>query len=309
MFNVKRYKTGKILGQGGFGTIYNATDLITGEPVAIKFEHVTNKTQLLPYEARVYDHLQNQKHKGIPRMHYFGVEAGYNIMVLDLLGDSLNQKLLTSQHNRFTLPCVLLLADKILSVIARVHDGGFVHRDIKPSNFMLSPVPGQHTVFIIDFGLSKCYWDYAKKQHIPRRDGKRWLGTARYSSVAAHCGVESCRKDDLQSIGFMLLLFIQGSLPWDYACQKKTKKENAAKTRPTVAEKLKCLQTVCDIKQQSLQNRTLCAEVHPVFQKYFDAVDALAFSETPNYVNLRQLFRDTINDMNIPFQFDWAANA
>lgn len=293
MLDVKRYKTGKLLGKGGFGAIYAAVDTETNTNVAVKFELLTAPTQLLPYEAWVYEKLQGVK--GIPNIHYFGVEDSYNVMVLDLLGDSLSNKLHNTSGKCFSLQCVCALADKIIGVIGRFHDAGFVHRDIKPSNFVLGTDTNSSSVYLLDFGLSKSF-RADTGEHIPYRDGKRWLGTARYSSISAHRGDESCRKDDMESIGYMLISFIRGALPWDDTCVSPND-PSQAKT---------CLRNVCCSKQQHVQHKTLCQGLPPVFQTYFDYVHSLTFYDTPNYVWLRRLFRRACQELKVdPPLLDW----
>lgn len=89
-----------------------------------------------------------------------------------------------------------------------------MHRDIKPENFLMGLGKKSHIVHIIDFGLSKRYRDSKTHQHIQYKENKNLTGTARYASVNAHLGIEQARRDDLESIGYVLVYLVNGSLPW-----------------------------------------------------------------------------------------------
>ncbi|EFP86603.1 CK1/CK1/CK1-D protein kinase [Puccinia graminis f. sp. tritici CRL 75-36-700-3] len=197
-----KYRLGKKIGCGSFGDIYLGINIISGEEVAIKLESVKAKHPQLEYEAKVYKTLAGGV--GIPFVRWFGVECDYNAMVIDLLGPSL-EDLFNFCQRKFSLKTTLLLADQLISRIEYVHSRNFIHRDIKPDNFLMGIAKRGNQVNIIDFGLAKKYRDPKTLLHIPYRENKNLTGTARYTSINTHLGVEQSRRDDMESLGYRRL--------------------------------------------------------------------------------------------------------
>lgn len=134
-------------------------------------------------------------------------------MVMDLLGPSV-EDLFAMCNRKFSLKTTLMLADQLLQRIEWLHSKDYIHRDIKPENFLMGLNKKSHVVYLIDFGLSKKYRDSKTHQHIPYKENKNLTGTARYASINAHLGIEESRRDDLESIGYMMVYLAQGYLPW-----------------------------------------------------------------------------------------------
>ena len=109
---------------------------------------------------------------------------------------------------------MLTIGIQIITRLEQIHRKGFVHRDIKANNFTIGRGDKANIVYIIDFGLAKKYKDLKTGQHIAIRGGKSLVGTARYASIASHDGYEQCCRDDLESLGYLLLYFLRGKLPW-----------------------------------------------------------------------------------------------
>ena len=212
---------------------------MTGEEVAIKLEASDSKHPQLMRETKIYRSLHGAGALavvlfnidyffivGIPGVRYYGIDGDYNVMIIDLLGKSLEE--LFNQCGRvFNLKTVLALADQMLSRLETIHIKSYIHRDIKPDNFLMGRGNRRSTVFLIDFGLSKLYREPRSHKHIPFRDGKNLTGTARYASIHTHLGDEQSRRDDLESLGYVLMYFLRGSLPWQglKATTKKQKYE------------------------------------------------------------------------------------
>ena len=126
-----------------------------------------------------------------------------------MLGSSL-EILFEHCKRKFDLKTVCMVGIQMIKRIEKVHEEGILHRDIKPDNFLIGIGKKQHYVYVIDFGLAKRFRDPKSGEHIPYRDGKNLTGTARYASVNTHLGIEQARRDDLESLGYVLLYFIKG---------------------------------------------------------------------------------------------------
>lgn len=143
---------------------------------------------------------------------------------MDLLGPSL-EDLFSFCGRKFGLKTTIMIADQMISRIEYMHSKNYIHRDIKPDNFLIGLGKRSNMVFVIDFGLAKKFRDPKTHQHIPYKENKNLTGTARYASINAHLGVEQSRRDDLEAIGYVLIYFIKGKLPWQGVnVQNKTEK-------------------------------------------------------------------------------------
>ncbi|CAN4086967.1 unnamed protein product [Withania somnifera] len=159
-----KFRLGRKIGSGSFGEIYLGTNVQTNEEVAIKLENVKTKHPQLLYESKLYKILQGGT--GVPNLKWFGVEGDYNVLVMDLLGPSL-EDLFNFCSRKLSLKTVLMLADQMINRVEFVHAKSFLHRDIKPDNFLMGLGRRANQVYIIDFGLAKKFRDSTTHQHIP----------------------------------------------------------------------------------------------------------------------------------------------
>ncbi|XP_025220381.1 casein kinase I isoform X2 [Theropithecus gelada] len=283
-----KYKLVRKIGSGSFGDVYLGITTTNGEEVAVKLESQKTKHPQLLYESKLYTILQGGV--GIPHMHWYGQEKDSNVLVMDLLGPSL-EDLFNFCSRRFTMKTVLMLADQMISRIEYVHTKNFLHQDIKPDNFLMGTGRHCNKLFLIDFGLAKKYRDNRTRQHIPYREDKHLIGTVRYASINAHLGIEQSRRDDMESLGYVFMYFNRTSLPWQglKAITKKQKYEKISE------------------KKMSTPVEVLCKGFPAEFAMYLNYCRGLRFEEVPDYMYLRQLFRILFRTLNhqYDYTFDW----
>eukprot|EP01012_Entosiphon_sulcatum_P047026 TRINITY_DN635_c0_g1_i7.p3 TRINITY_DN635_c0_g1~~TRINITY_DN635_c0_g1_i7.p3 ORF type:complete len:352 (+),score=77.55 TRINITY_DN635_c0_g1_i7:1476-2531(+) len=287
-----KYRIGRKIGAGSFGDIHQGTDIQTGETVAIKLEPVKTRHPQLLYESRLYKILNSGGNAiGIPNVRWYGVEGDYNVMVIDLLGPSL-EDLFNFCGRKFSIKTVLMLADQMISRVEYFHSKNFLHRDIKPDNFLMGTGKKGHHVYIIDYGLAKKYRDPKTHQHIPYKEGKALTGTARYASINTHLGIEQSRRDDLESLGYIFMYFLRGSLPWQ-GLKAQTKKQKYDR----ISE-----------KKMATPVENLCKGFPSEFAVFLNYTNnTLLFADKPDYQYLRKLFRDLFvrEGYQMDYVFDW----
>uniref|UniRef100_A0A8B9W695 non-specific serine/threonine protein kinase n=1 Tax=Bos mutus grunniens TaxID=30521 RepID=A0A8B9W695_BOSMU len=246
-----KYKLVRKIRSGSFGDMYLAINITNGEEVAVKLESQKARHPQLLYESKLCKILQGEV--GIPHIGWYGQEKDYNVLVMDLLGPSL-EDLFNFCSRRFTMKTVLMLADQMMGRIEYVHTKNFIHRDIKPDNFLMGI--GRHC---------NKYRDNRTRQHIPYREDKNLTGTARYASISAHLGIEQSRRDDMESLGYVLMYFNRTSLPWQ-GLKAATKKQKYEK----ISE-----------KKMSTPVEVLCKGFPAEFAMYLNYCRGLRFEEAP----------------------------
>ncbi|XP_037937482.1 casein kinase I [Teleopsis dalmanni] len=283
-----KYRIIRKIGSGSFGDIYLGISIQSGEEVAIKMESINARHPQLLYEAKLYRILSGGV--GIPRVRYHGKEKNFNTLVMDLLGPSL-EDLFNFCTRHFTIKTVLMLVDQMIGRLEYIHIKCFIHRDIKPDNFLMGIGRHCNKLFLIDFGLAKKYRDPTTRIHIPYREDKNLTGTARYASINAHLGIEQSRRDDMESLGYVMMYFNRGVLPW-----QGMKANNKQQKYEKISE-----------KKMSTPIEVLCKGFPAEFSMYLNYCRSLRFEEQPDYMYLRQLFRILFRTLNHQYDYiyDW----
>ena len=209
---------------------------------------------------------------------------------MELLGKSL-EDIFQSQQKKFTLKTVCMIGIQMLDRLEFIHSKNIIHRDIKPDNFVLGLDNKSHIIYILDFGLSKKFRSSRTHQHIKFSVNKKLTGTARYASINALRGCEQSRRDDLEAIGYVLMYFLRGSLPWQGLHVNKGEdryKKILVKKKGTSAEEL-------------------CKTFPSEFAEYINYTRNLEFEADPDYKFLRGLLTTVLEKQKCSFDFyyDW----
>jgi serine/threonine protein kinase len=282
-----RYRLGKKIGTGAFGEIFEGTDIFDNSSVAIKLEHNSVKYPQLLFEAKL---LKSIPGTGIPIMHWFGIAGEYNAMVMDLLGQNL-EDLYNYCAKNFTLKTILMIIIQMIERLKHVHDNHYIHRDIKPENFLIGKDTTAKTIYLLDFGLAKRYRDEYTHIHIPLKENRNLTGTARYASCNAHNGLEQSRRDDMESIAYVILYFFRKKLPWQ-GLKCKDKNEKHAKIK--------------EIKM-SMTPEKLFEGIPKEFADYLTMVKKLGFEDEPAYKSYIQMFNKLFKakEFEMDYIYDW----
>lgn len=288
------------LGSGAFSEVFPCVyHSPTGDrPAALKVDTSrirggARRRSMLIYEAAILKDLQQQGvTDGVPTVRWVGQVTYQDEKRPGMIMDRLHTNLTTWMENLRNHKHALSLSDasaivcNVLKIIAHVHRAGYVHRDIKPDNLMLG-IPPDTQIYLVDFGLGKRYLTRSG-EHIPYSDQKpSEVGTPRFCATYTHERVETSRRDDLQSIIFLLLALYFDKLPW-----QSTKKRVIGHRR------------VLEMKREFLlgesTSKTYTTWLGQFPDGFFDLtryVLQLGFEEAPDYAylisGLESCFRDT----------------
>ena len=282
-----KYKLEKKLAEGAFGDVYIGSTLDKKEPVAIKIEKRKIAKPLLEAEAYF---LYNLRCVGIPEVLSFGRKKNYNILVEPLLGKSLFD-IFNERRKRMALTDICLIAKQILDRIQWVHSKGYVHRDIKPDNFLIGR-KDPNVIYLIDFGLSKKFKSDKTGNHLKFGFTGKLTGTVRFASANALRGGEQSRRDDLESIAYMIIFFMRGKLPWQGV---------------TGTKKMERYLKIYKMKK-NVTPEDLCKSLPPQMIQFMKYVKKLEFEQDPDYNYLRNIFRSILKQRKInidTIMFSW----
>ncbi|SCU87686.1 LAMI_0D07074g1_1 [Lachancea mirantina] len=303
------YAVGPKIGEGSFGVIFEGENVLNNSstPVAIKFEPRRTEAPQLRDEFRAYKILNGIP--GIPRAYYFGQEGMHNVLIIDLLGPSL-EDLFEWCGRKFSVKTTCLVAKQMISRVKSIHDRDLIYRDIKPDNFLIAEYQrerghGQivkscaataegnpNLIYVVDFGMAKQFRDPRTKQHIPYKERKSLSGTARYMSINTHFGREQSRRDDLESLGHVFFYFLRGYLPWQglKVANTKLKYEKIGLTKQKLRPE--------DLLQQGIPEQ---------FATYLAYCRALRFEQEPDYDYLLSLMDEILQERGLEDDnyYDW----
>ncbi|AAF15030.1 m142R [Myxoma virus] len=284
----REWVLGDILGKGGFGYIYTARLCSEEEfdKYVIKIEPKSNGPLFV--EQVFYQRVgktdmvtdwckkNNLPYLGIPSFHGFGFytknKKDYRFIIIDRLGCDLYNIL---QYNNYTLPLktVCLIAIKIIVVLKYLHEHGYAHSDIKASNIAIG-ARDKNKIYLLDYGLSYRFMVDGRHVLYKRDPKKMHNGTIEFTSTDMHNGACPSRRGDLETLGYCLIKWLGGTLPWE---------DNLKNCKYVMESKIKFLN---DIKQGIETSLSACVEP---LRRYFLYVKSLAYEQRPDYDLLIQL--------------------
>ena len=272
-----KYTLIKKLGEGSFGRIYSARENSTNSWYAVKLEDKNRSQNLLENEAYIMSYLNGPR---IPVVKSFGYTGEYNVLIMELMGKSLEDLFENMSTKKMSIRCVCNLGYQMIEIIEFIHNKHFVHRDMKPDNFVMGKGVKSKYLYLLDFGLAKKYRSSSSLKHYPLLKKKHLTGTARYASINALNGYTQSRRDDLEAIGYVLIYFLLGRLPWQ-GMLNKNKDERY----------LRIMQVKRDTSPEEL-----CRGLPEEFTKYVSYTRNLDYEQDPDYNMLKNLFTKVLND-------------
>lgn len=266
---------------GSAGAIYNCKSGRFEKTYHVKVQEDNGKATLQA-EKRMYDAVNIHNNiVGFPRVHKLYSDNGKLWLVMEKLGRSLRE--IHQQRGNFSEETMLLIAIQSVKRLRVLHEAGYVHRLIRPSNLLVGRGEDKRTIFLHDMGIAKRFRDHDRK-HIPFKKGKKLVGTYKFASKEAHYGYEQSRRDDMWALGYSLVFLATGQLPWSGL---------------EVSQVLK--------KKEETSVRELCGSLPSSFDKYFEHISKLEFTDRPDYSRLVRGFEASLKNRGGggEIMFDW----
>ena len=257
--------TDKRLGGGSFGNVYKCLNIKTNKEYSIKIESNDTTNPQLLHEYKMLKLLEGNE--GIPNTYLFKNIGGESLIVMDLLGPTLEDILQDTKTKKFTLKTCLMVLKQIIERLNIIHKVGIIHRDLKPENLLVPKNIRNALIYLIDYGLSKKYIDNKNDMHIPFKNDRSITGTIRYISINTHKGFEQSRRDDIESACYITIYFLNGQLNWD-GIKCKTKDEKIQKIME---------------KKEEFKNNKEYRKLPLALSQIFQYVYNLGFEDNPNY--------------------------
>lgn len=307
--NNGEFRIGRLIGRGSFGCVYHCERrndptqryAIKVEPLPPHRKDGRVPVTQLACEYDMYATLHSPEiTPGVLRAFWYGEENGFAMLVLDRLGPSV-EELFNFCGRSFSIKTVVMLGDQMFRRLEAIHAHGVIHRDIKPDNFLIGYTNGM--VYAVDFGLAKRW--VRNGVHIPYRDGKNLVGTARYVSQHTHDGIESARRDDIESVVYVLIYLLRGSLPWQGMRLRHVKKRADDKTDPAFDRHAKIR-----LKKASTPDDLLCKGLPREMLALLRYARGLQFEETPDYEHIYGVLRGLFmaSGFHYDLGYDWTLN-
>jgi len=282
----------KKLGSGSFGQIYQCLNTKTNEILACKIESINELKPQLYHESKILLLMKNCT--GFPTCYDFILTDQDKILIMDYLGPNLDTIMnkLPSDNNikKFTTKTSLMIMIQAIERLKSLHEKGIIHRDIKPENFVIGPKNKERIIYLIDFGLSK---KISNDKILPTiKADRNIIGTMRYISMNTHQGYEQGRRDDLESLFYIIIYFIKGELPWqNIKCKTRQEKYNK----------------IFEIKKKVTEDGELVEDLPLEMKKILEYILGLNFAERPNYLMMKNAIELILNKLNYSndLQFDW----
>jgi predicted Ser/Thr protein kinase len=201
-----RYRIAGLLGRGGMGEVYRATDLTLGQAVALKFLPEINASDDRAL-ARFYNEVRIARqvtHPNVCRVYDVGVAEGLHYISMEFVdGEDLGS--LLRRIGRLPVDKAVETARKLCAGLSAAHEKGVLHRDLKPANVMID---GRGQVIIMDFGLA----GLAEQLQSDVRSG-----TPAYMSPEQLAGTEVTVRSDIYALGLLLYEIFTGKRAFEAA--------------------------------------------------------------------------------------------